>query len=216
MNAQTNRGFTLLELMVTLFVASIVVALGVPNFLEFTRNNRMTSASNDLVSALMAARSRAVQLQVPVTLCASPDPTIANPVCSPTGAGTNGGFIVWIDENGNTNADGVPILTDGTDGNAVVDAAETVVLQRAAPGGSINVFADSGYVSYGPNGFRRNAAVGPSATNVLYCDDRGNRATHGGLSTARVVRIDQTGRGQVVRELAQVTPVVTDLGAACP
>jgi hypothetical protein len=150
---------------------------------------------------------------VPVTLCASPNPTAANPTCSPNGAGTNGGFIIWIDED---DLDGAPILTDATDGNAVVDAGEMVLLARAAPGGTINVSADSGYVSYGPNGFPRNAPAGPTATRVLYCDERGNRVTHGGVSTARAVRIDRTGRGQVVREIAQITADVAIIGAACP
>jgi type IV fimbrial biogenesis protein FimT len=216
MNSQLHRGFTLMELLVTLVVAGILIVVGVPNFIEFSRNNSMASAANDLVSGLLAARSRAVQLQVPVTLCASPNPTDANPTCSPDGAGTNGGFIIWIDENGNLDPNGAPVLTDGTDGNAVVDAAETVLVAREAPGGTINVSADMGYVTYGPNGFPDAAPVGPTATMVLYCDERGNRATQGGLSTARVVRIDRTGRGQVVREIAQVTPVVAALGAACP
>jgi type IV fimbrial biogenesis protein FimT len=216
MNSQLNRGFTLLELVVTVFVASILMVIGVPSFVEFSRNNGITAASNDLVGGLIAARSRAVQLQVPVTLCASPDPTAPTPTCSADGAGTNGGFIVWIDENGNFDVNGAPKLDDASDGDAVVDAGETVLLAREAPGGTINVFGDSGYVSYGPNGFPQTAPAGPTATVVLYCDERGNRVTHGGLSTARVVRIDRTGRGQVVREIAQVTPVVAALGAACP
>jgi type IV fimbrial biogenesis protein FimT len=216
MNSQLYRGFTLLELMVTVIVAGTLLAIGVPSFMEFSRNNSITAAANDLVGGLIAARSRAVQLQVPVTLCASPNPTDANPTCSADGSGTNGGFIVWIDENGNVDANGSPILTDGSDGDAVVDAGETVLLAREAPGGTITVSGDTGYVSYGPNGFPRNAPAGPTATMVLYCDERGNRLTHGNLSTARVVRIDRTGRGQVVREIALVTPVVAALGAACP
>jgi type IV fimbrial biogenesis protein FimT len=216
MNSELNRGFTLLELVVTMFVAGILIVIGVPSFVEFSRNNGITAAANDLVSGLIAARSRAVQLQVPVTLCASPNPTAANPTCSANGAGTNGGFIIWIDENGNFDLNGAPKLDDPSDGNAVVDPGETVLLARAAPGGTINVSADSGYVSYGPNGFPRNAPAGPTATRVLYCDERGNRITHGGVSTARVVRIDRTGRGQVVREIAQVTADVALIGAACP
>ena len=214
------RGFTLWELLVTVTVAGILLGIGVPSFIEFQRNNAIVSAANDLVSGIMAARARAVQLQVPVTLCASPDPAAANPVCSPTGAGTNGGFVVWIDENGNTDANGVPILTDASDGNAVVEGGETVVVARAAPGGTINVTAsnNSGYVSFAPNGRRRDAPgfVQPQILTVLYCDERGNRATSGGISTARVVRIDQTGRGQVLRQIAEVTPVVAAHGAACP
>jgi Tfp pilus assembly protein FimT len=177
------------------------------------------------VTGLLTARSEAVQRQRPVTLCASANPTAANPTCSPNGAGTNGGFIVWVDENNNFGADGAPVLTDGTDGNAVVDPGETLLMQSEAPGGTINVWADSGYVAYGPNGFRRAAAgVGfPSANWVLLCDERGNRPTSGQLSAARAVRIEPTGRGQVVQEIADVAGALADLqgsalgaAATCP
>jgi type IV fimbrial biogenesis protein FimT len=200
MKATLNHGFTLWELLVAMLVAGILIGVGAPSFIEFQRNNAIASAANDLVSGVMAARTQAVNLQVPVTLCASPNPNDANASCSPSGAGTNGGFIVWVD----------------SDGDIVVDAGETILLSRPAPGGTLNVFGDSGYVSFGPNGFPRDAPIGASATTILYCDERGNRTTAGDVSTARVVRIDRTGRGQVVREVGQVTPAVAALGAACP
>jgi prepilin-type N-terminal cleavage/methylation domain-containing protein len=220
MNPKRSAGFTLFELMVTVFVAGILLAFGVPSFLEFQRNNAIASAANDLVSATLAARAEAVKRQVPVTLCASANPTAANPVCSPTGAGTNGGFFVWVDENGNVDPNGVPIINDVSDGDAVVDAGERVLLARPAPGGTINVFANSGVVSYGPSGFRRfnipGLAAQPPVLNVLYCDDRGNRVTSTG-STARVVRIDRTGRGQTLRDVVEVTPAIATIpGAVCP
>lgn len=218
MNAHTHRGFTLWELMTALAVAGILLGIGVPSLIELQRSMAMSSAANDLVSALLAARAEAVKRQVPVTLCASANPTAAAPPCSPTGAGANGGFFVWVDENGNVDANGAPILTDATDGNAALDAGETVLLARPAPGGTINVFGDSGYISYGPNGFRRDSAAAGvnSANTVLYCDERGNRLAGGGVSTARVVRIDALGRGQVVDTVADITPIVGALGAACP
>jgi Tfp pilus assembly protein FimT len=207
--------------MITVFVAAILLGFGVPSFLEFQRNNAIAAAANDLVSATLAARAEAVKRQVPVTLCASANPTAANPVCSPTGAGTNGGFFVFVDENGNTNPlTGEPIINDATDGNAVLNNGEAVLLARPAPGGTINVFANTGVVSYGPNGFRRLTIAGlgaqPPLFNVLYCDERGNRVTSSG-STARVVRIDQTGRGQTLRDVVDVTPAIATIpGAVCP
>ena len=209
MDTKRALGFTLLELMVTILVAAILLGIGVPNFREFQRNNAIIAAANDLVSATLAARAEAVKRQVPVTLCASANPTAANPVCSPTGAGANGGFFVFVDENGNFDPNGSPIITDGTDGNAVLNNGETVLLARAAPGLPINVFANTGFIAYGPNGFRRLNGIGaqpaqPATFNVLYCDDRGNRITSSG-STARVVRIDPTGRGQVLRDVVELT-----------
>ena len=130
--------------------------------------------------------------QVPVTLCASPDPAAVAPTCSQDGSGANGGFIVWVDENGNVDRDGRSDITDGTDGNAVVDMGEQILIRTAAPGAPINVLADSGYIAYGANGFRRQAtgAPNPSATRILFCDDRGNRATS--VSCRRHARCEST------------------------
>jgi type IV fimbrial biogenesis protein FimT len=223
MNIKSMRGFTLWELLVGLLVAGIVLGMGVPNLLEFRRNNAMASAANDLIGAIMLARAEAVKRQVFVTLCAQ-DAAFAVPTCTPTGAGSNGGYLVWVDESGPVDANGAPILTDATDGDAVVDAGEQVLLQRDDPQ-DITIFAastagaQSGYVSFGPNGFRRNVpALGatPSIDIVLFCDVRGNVAASGSLSAARVIRVDPTGRGQVLREVADINNAIAGPGLACP
>ncbi len=210
MNAKTQRGFTLLELMVTLLVAGIVLGIGVPNFMEFQRNNAMIAAANEMISGLYLARTEAVKRQLPVTLCGSPDPLIAAPVC---GLGGNGGFIVFVDENNNG------VIGDPTDGNAEVDAGEVVLLQRGDPGGTINVSGNGGqYVAYGTNGFLVQTAPGqadPSTTAMLYCDERGNKDA-GGRSSARVVNVAVTGRAQVMRDQADVTAAVAATGGVCP
>ena len=217
MNTNSQSGFTLYELLVSMFVAGIILGYGIPNFVEFQRNNGMAAVANQLVTGILMARSEAVKRQVPVTLCASPDATIANPVCDPTGAGSQGGFIIWADENGNVDANGSPILTDATDGNAVVDPGEIILLQVDEPDPIITVSADAGYIVFGPDGFPRQAqGLGfPPVTRVVYCDDRGNRATTGG-STARVVRIEQTGRGQVLRDIPDVVAALAITGGVCP
>jgi type IV fimbrial biogenesis protein FimT len=222
MNTKRSLGFTLLELMVVIVVAAILLGVGIPSFREFGRNNAIAAATNDLVSATLAARAEAIKRQVPVTLCANSSVAPGAPVCSPTGAGANGAFFVWVDENGNTNPlTGQPILTDATDGNAVFNNGETLLFERPAPGGTLNVFGNTGFVSYGPNGFRRsNVGTLPAQVagnfNVLYCDERGNRESSSG-STARVVRIDQTGRGQALRDVVEITNAIGTIpGAVCP
>lgn len=237
MKAPRQSGFTLWELLVTMLVAGILVALGVPSFRDAQRNSAITAAANDLITGLLAARAEAVKRQVPVTLCASPDPTAANPVCAQDGAGANGGFIVWVDWDP-SHVDpltGSPTFT-ASDGNAVVDNNETILIrtpapQSAAPNGTLKVYAattmggnvNSGYVSIGPNGFLRTAqgvGFGP-ATRVLYCDDRGAKETFGAnFSTARLVRIEATGRANVEQALGDISGADGALslipGAVCP
>jgi len=224
MKATSQSGFTLWELLITLLVAGVLFGIGVPNMMEFQRNGLITAAANQVITGVLSARTEAVKRQAPVTLCASPNPTAVAPTCSPNGAGSNGGFIVWVDSL--VDANGIPIITPATDGNAVVDPGEQILMQTAAPGGTINVWGDSGYIAYLASGFRRTTpAAGAggrlSASRLLFCDDRGNRATSGQLSTARALRIDATGRGQVVQTIAEVTEalgIITASGVAavCP
>jgi len=56
-----GRGFTLVELMVTIVVFSILMTVGLPASVELVRNNRITTQTNELVTALNLARSEAVK-----------------------------------------------------------------------------------------------------------------------------------------------------------
>ena len=203
----------------TLLVAGILLGIGVPSMMQLSRSGSMTAAANDLVTATLMARTEAVKRQAPVTLCLSDNPTDANPACVPGSVSDSAtrGFVVFVDENDNFNADGTRKLDDGTDGNGVIDAGELVLSQTAAPGASSNVrvSASCGYVSFAPTGFTRPIAGQPCNMPrlVLFCDDRGRRAAAGQLSSARVVRIPSAGRAQVLSELGQVTTLIALLNS---
>ena len=206
-----------------LLVAGILFGIGVPNVMELQRNGAMSAAANDLVTAVLLARNEAVKRQVPVTLCLTDDPLAGSPTCAPDAVAdsTARGFIVFVDENGNVDANGSPDLGDASDGNGALDAGETVLLRTPARGDPIRLSANCGNVSYGPNGWVRQAgglcfAGFGSPVVMLLCDDRGRRAAGGGLSSARAVRIDATGRGVVLQETAQVNPEIVTTGATCP
>ena len=66
-------GFTLVELLITIVVATILLAAGVPAFQSFIKNNRVTAQTNNLVSALQLARSEALKRGTNVVVCASDD-----------------------------------------------------------------------------------------------------------------------------------------------
>jgi len=64
-----QAGFTIIELMITLTVLAIILAAAVPTFRDFTRNNRVIAAQNDLVTAMSLARSEAIKRSADVILC---------------------------------------------------------------------------------------------------------------------------------------------------
>ncbi len=87
-----NRGFTLLELMVTVAIAAIVLTLGVPSFRDLVQNNRAATQVNALVTALSLARSEAVRRGQHVSICPSTD----QETCT-GGDDWDDGWIVFVD-----------------------------------------------------------------------------------------------------------------------
>lgn len=63
-------GFSLIELMVTISVAVILMAIAIPSFIDITVSNKLSSTSNDLISALTAARITAIKSNTNISVCA--------------------------------------------------------------------------------------------------------------------------------------------------
>ena len=56
-----QTGFTLIELMITLVVLAVVATIATPAIQQIIARSAVTSATNDLVSALQVARSQAIR-----------------------------------------------------------------------------------------------------------------------------------------------------------
>ncbi len=70
---QINRGFTLIELMVTIAVLAIVIAIAAPSFTSVIQSNRTTALHHEILGALQLARSEAVKRRTEVIVCRSED-----------------------------------------------------------------------------------------------------------------------------------------------
>ncbi|WP_457674906.1 GspH/FimT family pseudopilin [Thiolapillus sp.] len=99
MNKQ--RGFTLVELLMTLVVLSILMALAIPSFQKMMDRNAVTTTANDLLSSILLARSESVKQEKRVVVR--------------RGSSWSEQFYVFADENNNNTYEAA------TDGPLIVD-----------------------------------------------------------------------------------------------
>jgi type IV fimbrial biogenesis protein FimT len=93
MSRTRNAGFTLLELMVTIAILAVLIALGMPSFQDSLRSNRAVTTTNELLASLSLARTEAIRGLGAAGVCASADG--AN--CQ-TSTDWSGGWMVWREE----------------------------------------------------------------------------------------------------------------------
>ncbi|MBA2078003.1 GspH/FimT family pseudopilin [Rhodanobacter sp. PCA2] len=88
---QPTRGYTLVELMVTLAVLAILAMIAVPSFRDTIRRNRVNAASNALLADLRYARTEAINRGQLVSLCPSSDGSN----CTADGTDWDAGWLVY-------------------------------------------------------------------------------------------------------------------------
>ena len=188
MNARSQSGFTLYELLITVLVIGVIITIGVPNMREFTANSRVTAAANDLLSAFLLARTEAARSKENITICASANGT----TCASNSF--DDGWIVFVDIDG----DGA---VDGGDGDTVVRRFPAVNAAIDITSLDINGNAADDF-TFAPSGMGMGNAGALSTATI--CDDRGNRVAAGGWSSARVLIVTPLGRSTVLRDAVQI------------
>ncbi|BEP61695.1 GspH/FimT family pseudopilin [Variovorax sp. V213] len=88
-----TRGFTLVELMVTIVVLVILMSVAVPSFDNIRLSSRLNSYSTDLVAGSQVARSEAIKRNAQVRLCVSSNGTS----CATTGQWETGWIVISTD-----------------------------------------------------------------------------------------------------------------------
>lgn len=69
----TVLGFTLVELMITIAVLGIVMAIAVPSFQNMMARSRLTSAANEIIATVQEARMEAIRRRRNVVICPTTD-----------------------------------------------------------------------------------------------------------------------------------------------
>lgn len=142
-----NKGFTLIELMVTIAIAAILVTAGVPAFNQFVQENRMAAQVNSLVHALNIARSEAVSENTTTVVCASSDQVNCT-------TDWNKGWIVFADK----------------DGDGKVESGELLHVFPAIDGGNTLTTTVATSIGYEPSG------LSTTSGTFTLCDGGGDVA----------------------------------------
>ena len=73
--SQRATGFTLVELVVTVAVLAIILAIGLPSFRIIVANNRLAGTANEMLALVQTAKLEAVRRNAIVDICPSANGT---------------------------------------------------------------------------------------------------------------------------------------------
>lgn len=184
--AHRAAGFTLVELLVTLTVLGVTLAIGLPSFKSLMARNRVTGETNEFVGGLNLARSEAVRRTQPVALRSAD-----------ASADFGTGWDAFTDANANGAKASPATATDGTVLRTYSPTGRRIWLERVTRGGTSPNFtyavatasvADRMYVVFNSRG-------GTEAAGTTYyrvCD-KGDTSVKG-----RVIQISVTGMVSIV------------------
>lgn len=146
-----QSGFTIVELMVTLLIAAIVLALATPSFRTSIQNSRIKSKVNSFSAAITYAQNEARKSLNNTFICGTSDRVNCN------SSDFSDGWLVFVDLNGD-NAPGGTV--DGIPENRRVGPPSDLDGIRLYGGSSTTSLA-----------FDRNGMIANEVTFIL-CDDR--------------------------------------------
>lgn len=179
------RGFSLVELMITVLVAAILTAIAWPNFRDFMHRNTVTSQANQVLAALQYARNEAVSRRYPTALCGS----TSGSACTSSDTSFENGWMIWRDGT----LSGTPSYS-----SAATSKDELLRVMEAQNGVSIRSFGGSGTAALIAFD-QRGAVIGANGgvTNIVVCA-KNSSSDALGVNSARVpgkyVRVDASGR----------------------
>lgn len=183
------RGFTLMESLIAVAVASILLTAAVPAMQDFITRNRMSTEVNTLVASLYLARSEAVKRVQDVKVC----PTADYQQCT--------GDTIW-GGTGSQDADiGWMVFRDIND-DGIVNGSD-VLLQQNPP--LPPRFKITGDTSRPHVKFQATGQAGNSNNTFVFCD-------LGNIAETRKVYLSGEGRVRVESLGSTACPVATSGG----
>ncbi|MGH1485093.1 MAG: GspH/FimT family pseudopilin [Cellvibrionaceae bacterium] len=116
----SNRGFTLIELVVALAILGILLVAGIPGLTTLLNNNDVRTTSTKLVDSIAHARALAADNVVPVRICPK--------ICNDASTWKDGWQIfVDLDGDGAFESDELALVESNVGGKTTITSAETVI-----------------------------------------------------------------------------------------
>ena len=142
-----HKGFTLIEVLTSLAVASILLTAAVPAMQDFIIRNRMSTEVNTFMASVYLARSEAVKRLQDVSLC----PTSTGIACDSSN-NWDEGWIVYADlDNDNTYSSGDVVIQQNPKLPARFTNTGNITFITFNPRGSSNAgsfnFTDTGGIA---------------------------------------------------------------------
>jgi type IV fimbrial biogenesis protein FimT len=145
-------GFTIIEMLIVMAIASVLLSAAVPSYQNQVKGSRMTAATTDLLSNLMAAKAESVGRNEYITVC------MRN--ADATGCTTTGdwgqGWISFLD----------------ADGDGSFDVGDEVIQKHAPLAVNVSAIGTEqieDFITFRPNGQTHFSGT----QSLVICDDRG-------------------------------------------
>ncbi|HEX5686457.1 MAG TPA: GspH/FimT family pseudopilin [Ideonella sp.] len=93
-----QAGFTLVELLITIAIAAILLAIAAPSLTSFLADQAAAGNADEFAAAVRYSRTEAIKRGRVVTMCASADPGADAPECDEDGSWVTG-WVITVPPN---------------------------------------------------------------------------------------------------------------------
>jgi prepilin-type N-terminal cleavage/methylation domain-containing protein len=160
---RSEKGFTLVELMIVVIILATIAAFAIPNLGESSARNQLSSTANEVTNLMKYARAEAMRSGKPVTIGALATGVIGDDSGSAT-ASWNNGAMVYLNQDGSANGE----FSSATDVELrrfeVIRPTITVDVQAGGAGVDLIEFDGTGFIA--------------DQATITVCDSQNNQVGH--------------------------------------